>query len=94
MVLVTLAAAAAWFLLIRRRTNASVEGGIRTFLIVLGSVVAFSSGGSQVGLATGPLENLYGAELGLPSIVLLALAQPAFSRVRGWGRPNCSKRLP
>jgi len=72
-VLVTLAAAAAWFLLIRRRTNASVEGGIRTFLIVPGSVVAFSSGGSQVGLATGPLENLYGAELGLPSIVLLAL---------------------
>ena len=72
-VLVTLAAAAAWFLVIRRRTQASVEGGIRTFLIVLGSVVAFSSGGSQVGLATGPLENLYGAELGFPSIVLLAL---------------------
>ncbi|PHQ38903.1 anion permease [Halorubrum persicum] len=71
--LVTLAAAAAWFLVIRRRTQASVEGGIRTFLIVLGSVVAFSSGGSQVGLATGPLENLYGVELGLPSIVLLAL---------------------
>jgi len=72
-VLVTLVAAAAWFLVIRRRTQASVEGGIRTFLIVLGSVVAFSSGGSQVGLATGPLENLYGAELGFPSIVLLAL---------------------
>jgi phosphate/sulfate permease len=39
----------------------------------LGSVVAFSSGGSQVGLATGPLENLYSAELGLPGFVLLAL---------------------
>jgi phosphate/sulfate permease len=72
-VLVTLLAAAAWFVAVRRRTQASVEGGIRTFLPVLGSVVAFSSGGSQVGLATGPLENLYGVELGLPGIVLLSL---------------------
>jgi phosphate/sulfate permease len=60
------------FRFIRQKTVASVEGGIRTFLIILGSVVAFSSGGSQVGLATGPLENLYGAELGLPGIVLLS----------------------
>ena len=58
---------------IRRRTQASVEGGVRTFLVLLGSVVAFSSGGSQVGLATGPLENLYRAELGLPALALLAL---------------------
>jgi phosphate/sulfate permease len=50
-----------------------VEGGVRTFLVVLGAVVAFSSGGSQVGLATGPLENLYRTELGLPSVVLLAV---------------------
>jgi phosphate/sulfate permease len=72
-VLVTLAVAAAGFRFVRRRTRASVEDGIRTFLVLLGSVVAFSSGGSQVGLATGPLENLYGAELGLPGIVLLSL---------------------
>ena len=72
-VLVTLAAAAVSFQFIRRRTQQSVDQGVRTFLVVLGSVVAFSSGGSQVGLATGPLENLYTAELGLPGIVLLAL---------------------
>jgi phosphate/sulfate permease len=72
-VVVTLLVAAAGFRFIRRRTQTSVEDGIRTFLVVLGSVVAFSSGGSQVGLATGPLENLYGAELGLPGIVLLSL---------------------
>ncbi|MEF8778586.1 MAG: inorganic phosphate transporter [Natronomonas sp.] len=70
---VTLLFAAAGFYFIRRRVQASVERGIRTFLLVLGSVVAFSSGGSQVGLATGPLENLYGVELGLPSIALLAV---------------------
>ncbi|MFC6872294.1 inorganic phosphate transporter [Halobellus marinus] len=72
-VLVTVLAAAVSFQFIRRRTQASVEKGVRTFLVLLGSVVAFSSGGSQVGLATGPLENLYGAELGLPGIVLLTL---------------------
>ncbi|SEH46915.1 Phosphate/sulfate permease [Halopenitus malekzadehii] len=72
-IIATLVAAAVSFRLIRRRTVASVDRGIKTFLIVLGSIVAFSSGGSQVGLATGPLENLYGVELGLPSIVLLAL---------------------
>ncbi|WP_225334400.1 inorganic phosphate transporter [Halomicrobium urmianum] len=72
-VLVTLAAAAVSFQFIRRRTQESVDRGVRTFLVILGSVVAFSSGGSQVGLATGPLENLYGTELGLPGLVLLAL---------------------
>ena len=71
--LVTLLFAAAGFRLIRRRTQASFDRGIRTLLLGLGSVVAFSSGGSQVGLATGPLENLYGVELGLPSIVLLGV---------------------
>ncbi|WP_396613639.1 anion permease (plasmid) [Haloferax sp. S1W] len=70
---VTLGMAAVGFYFIRRRTQASVERGVRTFLIGLGSVVAFSSGGSQVGLATGPLENLYSVELGLPSFVLLSV---------------------
>jgi phosphate/sulfate permease len=72
-VLVTLVIAAVSFQFIRRRTQESVDRGVRTFLVLLGSVVAFSSGGSQVGLATGPLENLYRAELGLPGIVLLAV---------------------
>jgi len=69
----TVVFAAVSFVYIRKRTQASVDKGIRTFLVVLGSVVAFSSGGSQVGLATGPLENLYGTEIGLPGIVLLSV---------------------
>ncbi|ESP90142.1 inorganic phosphate transporter [Candidatus Halobonum tyrrellensis] len=72
-VVVTALFAAAGFAFIRRRTQESVDRGIRTFLVALGSVVAFSSGGSQVGLATGPLENLYRVELGLPGLVLLAV---------------------
>ena len=87
-VLVTLAAAAVGFQFIRRRTQASVEDGIRTFLIILGSVVAFSSGGSQVGLATGPLENLYGTELGLPGIVLLALGATGILAGAWMGAPK------
>jgi len=87
-VLVTLAAAAASFQFIRRRTQRSVDEGIRTFLVVLGSVVAFSSGGSQVGLATGPLENLYGTELGLPGIVLLFLGATGILAGAWMGAPR------
>jgi phosphate/sulfate permease len=87
-VVVTLAAAAVSFQFIRRRTQASVDGGIRTFLLLLGSVVAFSSGGSQVGLATGPLENLYGAELGLPGVVLLALGATGILAGAWMGAPR------
>jgi phosphate/sulfate permease len=72
-VLATVGLAWLGFRFIKRRTEASVDRGIKTFLVLLGSIVAFSSGGSQVGLATGPLENLYSAELGLPGIVLLGL---------------------
>ncbi|RQH03269.1 inorganic phosphate transporter [Natrarchaeobius oligotrophus] len=72
-VVVTVVFAAVGFQSIRRRMEASIDRGIRTFLLVLGAIVAFSSGGSQVGLATGPLEELYGIELGLPGIVLLTI---------------------
>jgi len=71
--LVTAAFAVGAFLVIRRRTQRSAERGIRTFLVVLGGIVAFSSGGSQVGLATGPLQALFVEDLGLPVIALLSL---------------------
>jgi phosphate/sulfate permease len=87
-VVVTLLAAAVSFWFIRRRVEASVETGIRTFLVILGSVVAFSSGGSQVGLATGPLENLYTTELGLPGIVLLVLGATGILAGAWMGAPR------
>ncbi|OYR54025.1 inorganic phosphate transporter [Halorubrum halodurans] len=87
-VLVTLAFAAVGFRFIRRRTRASVEKGIRTFLLALGSVVAFSSGGSQVGLATGPLENLYGTALGLPAIVLMGVGASGILAGAWMGAPR------
>lgn len=87
-VAVSALAAAASFQFIRRRTQASVEGGVRTFLVVLGSIVAFSSGGSQVGLATGPLEYLYRVELGLPGIVLLSLGATGILAGAWMGAPR------
>jgi len=38
--------------------NSDLESGQRHFLLALGSLVAFSAGGSQVGLAIGPLVPL------------------------------------
>lgn len=70
-VLTTVAFAAFSFRYIRSHMEESAEAGIRRFLIILGAVVAFSSGGSQVGLATGPLEHLVRDELGLPILLLL-----------------------
>lgn len=87
-VLVTLIFAVASYLAIRRRVRDSVENGIRTFLLVLGGVVAFSSGGSQVGLATGPLENLYGVELGLPGIVLVSVGATGILAGAWMGAPR------
>ncbi|MDZ7689261.1 MAG: inorganic phosphate transporter [Halobacteriales archaeon] len=71
-VVVTVLFAVLSFVYIRRKTLVSVDAGIKRFLLILGSVVAFSSGGSQVGLATGPLEHLARTELGLPSLALLS----------------------
>jgi phosphate/sulfate permease len=87
-VVVTLLAGAASHWFIKRRVEESVDRGIRTFLVILGSVVAFSSGGSQVGLATGPLENLYTAELGLPGIVLLVLGATGILAGAWMGAPR------
>ncbi|WP_254521839.1 inorganic phosphate transporter [Natrinema caseinilyticum] len=87
-VLATIGASALWFYWIRRRVLVSAEDGIRVFLLVLGGIVAFSSGGSQVGLATGPLENLFRVELGLPGIALLAIGAAGILAGAWMGAPR------
>lgn len=87
-VITTIGFALVGFVFIRRRTQASVDRGVSTFLVVIGSVVAFSSGGSQVGLATGPLEYLYGVELGLPGFVLLAIGASGILAGAWMGAPR------
>ncbi|QLG49805.1 inorganic phosphate transporter [Natrinema halophilum] len=66
----TLAIAAVWSILIGFDLSNGLERGERHFLLVLGSLVAFSAGGSQVGLAIGPLIPLSG-ELELPLLAML-----------------------
>ncbi|WP_227355690.1 inorganic phosphate transporter [Haladaptatus salinisoli] len=72
MVTVSLVVGAVVFVALRREMRRSMEAGIKRFLVGLGAVVAFSSGGSQVGLATGPLEPLF-SDLGVPGVALLVL---------------------
>ncbi len=71
MLVVTLAVAGVGFGLMRRATADDPEAGIRRFLVGLGALVAFSSGGSQVGLATGPLESLFETELDPTAVPVL-----------------------
>ena len=61
----TLSAAVLWIALRRDRTAAQ-----RRFLLILGGLVAFSAGGSQVGLAIGPLVPLLG-EVAIPLWAIL-----------------------
>ncbi|WP_042664125.1 inorganic phosphate transporter [Haloferax sp. ATB1] len=59
-VLVTLFAAAVAAWLLYRDVQTGYVAAQRHFLLVLGGLVAFSAGGSQVGLAIGPLLPLLG----------------------------------
>ena len=61
-----LSTAVLWIALQRDRT-----AGQRRFLLLLGGLVAFSAGGSQVGLAIGPLVPLLG-EIQIPLWAVLA----------------------
>jgi len=47
-------------------------GGLRRVLLVLGSLVGFSAGGSQVGLAVGPLLPLFDSVGALSPAIILA----------------------
>ncbi|MGQ3412836.1 inorganic phosphate transporter [Natrinema sp. LN54] len=66
----TLVIAALWAGAIAVDLRSGTERGERHFLLILGGLVAFSAGGSQVGLAIGPLIPLSG-ELDLPLIAML-----------------------
>ncbi|MCF2164931.1 MULTISPECIES: inorganic phosphate transporter [Halobacterium] len=62
-----------------------VTTGIHRLLVGLALAVVFTSGGSQVGLATGPLEPVFESALDLPAIYLLVLGGVGIL-VGGWVR--------
>ncbi|ELZ22925.1 phosphate transporter [Haloterrigena salina JCM 13891] len=69
-VAMTGAIAVLWAAVVGFDIRSGLESGERHFLLVLGGLVAFSAGGSQVGLAVGPLIPLSG-DLEIPLIALL-----------------------
>ncbi|ELY98154.1 inorganic phosphate transporter [Natrialba asiatica] len=70
MIVVTGLVGLLWGGIVAADLRSSVERGERHFLLVLGALVAFSAGGSQVGLAIGPLIPL-SEDVGLPLLALL-----------------------
>ena len=69
--LITLAVAAVATAVLWTALTSSRETGQRRFLLFLGGLVAFSAGGSQVGLALGPLVPLLGSGIDIPLWVVL-----------------------
>ncbi|CQH49762.1 transport protein (probable substrate phosphate/sulfate) [Halobacterium hubeiense] len=72
LVVVSLAVALAVLAVTYWQLVKNVTAGINRILVALALVVVFTSGGTQVGLATGPLEPVFSSALGLPGAVLLA----------------------
>ena len=69
------------------------DGGLRRVLLAFGSLVAFSAGGSQVGLAVGPLLPLVD-EIGAISLGAVLLGGGAGMLVGSWtGAPRMIKSL-
>jgi len=91
----TLVLASIAALLLYRDLRADESAGQRHFLLVLGGLVAFSAGGSQVGLAVGPLLPLLGPETGLVVPIVGVLAFGGIGLLVGsWtGAPRMIKAL-
>ncbi|QGN07045.1 inorganic phosphate transporter [Halorhabdus sp. CBA1104] len=69
--LVTVLAGVGSAALVRWDISRDLTGGLRRFLLALGSLVAFSAGASQVGLAVGPLLPLFAEQSTVPTVTLL-----------------------
>jgi PiT family inorganic phosphate transporter len=70
-VVVSLCIAALVASVVTRDIQRDVTGGLRRVLLALGSLVAFSAGGSQVGLAVGPLVPLLDELAVIPALAVL-----------------------
>ncbi|SEH36998.1 inorganic phosphate transporter, PiT family [Halopenitus malekzadehii] len=68
---VTVGIALALAVLARWDVRRDQAGGLRRVLLALGALVAFSAGGSQVGLAVGPLVPLFDTVESVPSVAIL-----------------------
>ena len=89
--LVTLAAAGIAVGLVHRDVARNGTDGLQRFLLVLGGLVAFSAGASQVGLAVGPLVPLVGEAV---SVTALAAGGGVGLLIGSWtGAPRMIKAV-
>jgi PiT family inorganic phosphate transporter len=90
---VTGLAALAVAAVVRWDVRRNEQGGLRRVLLALGSLVAFSAGGSQVGLAVGPLLPLLD-EVGMVSTTAVLVGGGFGMLVGSWtGAPRMIKSL-
>ena len=90
---VTGLAALAVAAVVRWDVRRNEQGGLRRMLLALGSLVAFSAGGSQVGLAVGPLLPLLD-EVGMVSTTAVLVGGGFGMLVGSWtGAPRMIKSL-
>ena len=90
----SLAVAAAVGLVLYREVALDPETGQRRFLLALGGLVAFSAGGSQVGLALGPVVPLLDDLAVAPPLIAVLFAGGFGLLVGSWtGAPRMIKAL-
>ena len=65
----------------------------RKYLLSLTALMAFSSGGSQIGLATGPVEVLIPDVVGLPYVILLGVSLAGIIAGAWLGSPKVIKDI-
>ncbi|QSG13987.1 inorganic phosphate transporter [Halapricum desulfuricans] len=92
---VSVAFALAVAALLYRDLRVDAAAGQRHFLLALGGLVAFSAGGSQVGLAIGPLLPLLGPETGVEVPISTVLVFGGLGLLAGsWtGAPRMIKAI-
>lgn len=92
-VMISLLVAATITVIVSWDISQNVSGGLRRVLLALGSLVAFSAGGSQVGLAVGPLLPLL-SDLGMVPVSAILVGGGVGMLVGSWtGAPRMIKSL-
>jgi PiT family inorganic phosphate transporter len=92
-VAVSLLVAASVALFVSWDISRDMSGGLRRVLLALGSLVAFSAGGSQVGLAVGPLLPLLD-DVGMVPVMAVLVGGGFGMLVGSWtGAPRMIKSL-
>ena len=92
-VMISLLVAATITVIVSWDISQNMSGGLRRVLLALGSLVAFSAGGSQVGLAVGPLLPLLG-DLGMVPVSAILVGGGVGMLVGSWtGAPRMIKSL-